>query len=94
MLIILVFGVLAKTAAGPVDDLVLMTGNQHFLPRVMMFTALLHLLGLSLLVPALGAVGAAITSAFSGLLSAIWLMRFVRRELAINPTILAGSADQ
>ncbi|MBK6510398.1 MAG: lipopolysaccharide biosynthesis protein [Haliea sp.] len=94
VLIILVFGVLAKTAAGPVDDLVLMTGNQHFLPRVMMFTALLHLLGLSLLVPALGAVGAAITSAFSGLLSAIWLMRFVRRELAINPTILAGSADQ
>lgn len=94
VLIILVLGVLVKTAAGPVNDLVLMTGNQHFLPRVMMFTALAHLLGLWLLVPAFGAVGAAITSAFSGLLSSIWLMLFVRRELAINPTILAGGTDQ
>ncbi len=93
VLIILVLGVLAKTATGPVSDLLLMTGHQRFLPRVMMFTALLHLLGLWLLVPALGAVGAAITSALSGLLSSIWLLLFVRRELAINPTIFAGSKD-
>lgn len=93
VLIILVLGTLARTAAGPVSDLVLMTGNQHFLPRVMLFTAIAHLLGLCLLVPPFGAVGAAITSTVSGLLSSIWLMLFVRRELAINPTVLAGGID-
>ncbi len=90
VLVILILGLILKTALGPVEDLLLMTGNQQVLPRVMVITAIFHLLSLSVLVPLHGAAGAALTSAFSGLLSSFWLMRLVKDKLAINPTILAG----
>jgi O-antigen/teichoic acid export membrane protein len=90
VLVILIVGLILKTALGPVEDLLLMTGHQRVLPRVMLITAIFHLLSLSVLVPLQGAAGAALTSALSGLLSSFWLMRLVKDKVAINPTILAG----
>jgi O-antigen/teichoic acid export membrane protein len=89
VLVILALGLLAQIAAGPANDLLLMTGKQNFLPRVMVSTAIIHLALLGVLVPALGATGAALTSSFSGVLSSLWLMRLVKRELSIDSTILA-----
>jgi O-antigen/teichoic acid export membrane protein len=89
VLVILALGLLAQIAAGPANDLLLMTGKQNFLPRVMVSTAIIHLALLGVLVPSLGATGAALTSSFSGVLSSLWLMRLVKKELSIDSTILA-----
>jgi len=90
VLVILILGVIVKAALGPVEDLLLMTGNQQLLPRVMLVTAIFHLLSLSVLVPLQGAAGAALTCALSGVLSSFWLMRMVKKKIALNPTILNG----
>lgn len=87
VLVILAIGILLKTAVGPVHSLLLMTGFQRYLPRVLALAALVHVILLFVLVPATGAVGAAVTSSLSGVFSSVWLLLLVRRELGINPTI-------
>lgn len=89
ILVILVIGVLVKAALGPVQELLMMTGKEKYLPPVLICTAIIHLLFLWALVPSLGAVGAALTSTFSGMFASFWLMHIVQRKLSINPTILA-----
>ncbi|MEN8129603.1 MAG: oligosaccharide flippase family protein [Pseudomonadota bacterium] len=90
VLVVLAIGEIVTVVTGPAKDLLLMTGHQRLLPRVMISTSVIHLLLLIVLVPNGGAVGAALTSAISGLFSSLWLMLLVRREIAINPTIFAG----
>ncbi|MCB1844353.1 MAG: oligosaccharide flippase family protein, partial [Halioglobus sp.] len=74
VLIILVLSNIVSVFAGPAQDLLIMTGRQNYIPRVMVFTAIGHVAALVLLLPAFGAIGAACASLFSSLLGQLWLM--------------------
>jgi len=89
VLVILSLGYLVQAGVGPVQNLLIMTGYQRFLPRVMIGTAAVHIVLLLLLVPSMGAIGAALSIAFNGIFTNFWLLWLVRRELGINPTIFA-----
>jgi len=89
VLVILAVGYLLQASIGPVFNLLVMTGHQRFLPRVMTVTAGLHVVLLLLLVPPLGAIGAALSIAINGIFNSLWLLLLVRRELGINPTVFA-----
>jgi O-antigen/teichoic acid export membrane protein len=94
VLVILAIGLLLKSVAGPANNLLIMTGRQKYLPRVMVLTAAIHVTFLFVLIPTAGAVGAALTSALSGVFSSIWLFLLVRRELGMNPTIFVKNRGQ
>lgn len=78
---------------GPAQDVLLMTGRQKRIPRIMILCAAVHLVALCLLVPALGALGAALASIVSGLIGNVWLMFVAQREAGIGTTVM-GSLRQ
>jgi O-antigen/teichoic acid export membrane protein len=88
-MIILVLANMLKGTLGPNTDLLMMTGNQEQITRVMVVAAIVHIALLFALVPLFAATGAAMTSAFSLLFLEYWLSRLVVRELSINSTIFA-----
>lgn len=88
VLIILVASGIINVFTGPTQDLLLMTGHQQRIPRVMILSAIAHVLALSLLVPSYGAVGAACASVISSLFSQIWLMYLAQRETGVHTTVL------
>jgi len=90
VLVILVLSGFFGVLIGPAQDLLIMTGRQRYIPRVMVFTALVHVLALLLLVPPLGAVGAATASLISSLVGQLWLLSLARRETGVDPTVLAS----
>lgn len=75
---------------GPAQDVLLMTGRQRRIPMVMIISAAIHLAALGLLVPWLGAPGAALASIVSGLLASAWLMLLAQRELGIGTTVMGS----
>jgi len=90
VLVILVLGNMASVFTGPAQDLLIMTGRQKLIPKVMLCTAAIHILFLTILVNQLGALGAAITSAATSLISSVWLMILVRRKINVHTTVLAN----
>jgi O-antigen/teichoic acid export membrane protein len=90
VLMILALGQIVRASTGASHELLVMSGRQKLLPGVMISTAIFHVVLLSLLLPTFSAGGAAVASVASGALSSFWVMILVRRELAINPTVLAG----
>lgn len=75
---------------GAVADLLLMSGRQLAASRMLGLAAALHL-GISvLLIPVLGAVGAALAGVASACFASIGLMVLVKRDLGIRPTVLAA----
>jgi O-antigen/teichoic acid export membrane protein len=75
---------------GPSQDVLIMTGRQQRIPRIMIFCAAVHLAALCLLVPAFGALGAALSSIVSGLMANVWLMFVAQREAGIGTTVLGS----
>jgi O-antigen/teichoic acid export membrane protein len=73
---------------GPAQDVLLMTGRQKYFPKVMFLSAAVHVISLCLLVPQIGALGAAFSSITSGLVANIWMMSLAKRETGINTTIM------
>lgn len=90
VLIFLVLSGVVSVFTGPAQDLLIMTGRQRYIPRVMIFTALAHVAALLLLVPPFGAVGAAVGSLISSLVGQCWLMLLAHRETGVNSTVLAS----
>ena len=90
VLIILVASGLINVFTGPTQDLLVMTGRQRRIPRVMVLSAIVHVTALGLLVPSYGAVGAACASVISSLFSQTWLMYLAHRETGIYTTVLGG----
>lgn len=90
VLAILVLSGIVNVFTGPARDLLVMTGRQGRLPRVMVVTALVHVAALCALVPTVGAVGAALASLLSSVLGQVWMMRLARRETGVNTTVLAS----
>jgi O-antigen/teichoic acid export membrane protein len=89
-LAILTLGEIANVAAGPVATLLLMTGHERQ-ALVGLGAASVVNLGLCLiLIPHWGLNGAAVAGAASAVLWNVVLLRFVRRHLAISPTILGA----
>jgi O-antigen/teichoic acid export membrane protein len=74
---------------GPAQDVLIMTGRQVLIPKVMLVSAGIHVLALCLLVPYLGALGAAFASITSGIIANVWLMALAKSEAGIGTTVLA-----
>ncbi len=73
---------------GPAQDVLIMTGRQRRVPKVMFVAAAVHVIALCILVPQLGALGAALSSIASGLVANIWLMSLAKGESGIGTTIM------
>lgn len=81
---ILAAGQLINVSVGSVGYLLMMTGHERLMRNNIMITSLLNLVGNLIFVPKYGAVGAAMTTAFSlGLMNLISFI-FVNRKLKIN----------
>ena len=89
VLVILLIGQLVNVSTGTGRHLLIMTGHQSLVPRVMFFSAIVHVCALLVLVPAFGAIGAALTAVLSSIISNVWCMILVKRVMAIRPTVLA-----
>jgi O-antigen/teichoic acid export membrane protein len=90
VLIILVASGIIGVSAGPVSDILIMTGHQNRVPGVMVAAAITHITALALLVPSYGAVGAATASVISTLFSQIWLVYLAGHYTGISTTILGS----
>ena len=90
VLMILVLGQVVRASTGASHELLIMSGRQKLLPGVAISTAIFHVILLGFLLPTFSAGGAAVISVASGALSSFWILILVKRELAINPTVLAG----
>ena len=75
---------------GPAQEVLIMTGRQRRIPRIMIICAVVHVAALCLLVPALGALGAALSSVVSGLIGTVWLMIVAQKEAGIGTTVLGS----
>ena len=92
VLIALVASNVVAVLMGPAQDVLIMTGRQRKIPRVMFISAAVHVISLVVLVPQIGALGAALSSIASGLVANIWLMSLAKREAGISTTILGKRA--
>jgi O-antigen/teichoic acid export membrane protein len=90
VLVILVLGNMASVFMGPAQDLLIMTGRQTLIPKVMLCTAAIHIILLIIMVNLMGATGAAITSITTSLISSVWLMILVRKKISVHTTVLAN----
>lgn len=90
VLLILVASGIITVFTGPAQDILMMTGRQDSIPKIMITSAIAHVTALALLVPSHGAVGAAVASILSGLCSQFWLLHLARRETGISCTVLAS----
>ncbi len=90
VLIALVASNIIAVLLGPAQDVLIMTARQKKIPTVMFFAAAVHVASLCLLVPPMGALGAALSSIASGLVANIWLMALAKSEAGIGTTILGN----
>ena len=88
MLLVLAFGRLAMVLLGPVSDLLLMTGHHRRLGRVNLAFAVLNLVLNLVLIPPLGAVGAAIATSTAALSWNAWLYLLARRLTPVDTCVL------
>lgn len=84
LLRILVLGQLVNVAMGSVGYLLMMTGHERLMRNNIMLSALLNLIGNLALVPAFGAMGAAVSTAFSLAFMNLVSFLLVNKKLGIN----------
>jgi O-antigen/teichoic acid export membrane protein len=87
ILIVLLFSHVLGAALGPAQQLLMMTGHQKAVMRVMALASLCHLLSLLVLIPWLGAVGAAFATLVSTLVARMGCLRMVRQRLKLEPSV-------
>lgn len=87
-MLILLAGQLISALAGPVGYLMMMTGHQTEVTKVMGIAAGLNIAGNAIAIPILGTAGAALVTSGSILFWNIVLFIRARRTLDLNPTIL------
>jgi O-antigen/teichoic acid export membrane protein len=89
-LAILAVGVVARVSVGPAEDILNMTGHSALSARTYLVIVGVNLaLALALVTP-FGIAGAAVASAISLYLRALWLSASVRRRLGIQTSILSA----
>jgi len=89
VLCILCVTAVVNASAGPVVPIMNMTGHQKMCARVLGISMMLNILLLVTLIPAFGAVGAALSVAITILVSRVWLLMIVHRKLKLHPSILS-----
>lgn len=85
---LLCIGVAARALAGPVDNLLIMTGQQNKLAGVLGAVALFNLVTNSLLIPAYGLTGAACATTASIVIELIWVSSLAGRHIGFRPWLL------
>jgi len=84
LLRVLALGQLVNVAMGSVGYLLMMTGHERLMRNNIIFSALVNLVGNLLLVPTFGAMGAAVSTAFSLALMNLTSFILVKKKLGIN----------
>lgn len=88
VLVVLVGGQLVNALAGPVGYLMMMTGHQNAAARIVAVSATLNLLLNAILIPLLGMIGAALSTAVCTAVWNIAMTQSIRLKLHIEPGIL------
>jgi O-antigen/teichoic acid export membrane protein len=87
-LVILAAGVMARVAAGPAEDVLNMTGNSGVSASTYLVVVFINVvLAVALIIP-FGVNGAAIASAITLALRAVWLTMAARRKLDVDTSVL------
>jgi O-antigen/teichoic acid export membrane protein len=87
-LLILLCGQIVNALAGSVGLIMTMTGHQNQAGAIVAVSAAVNIILNALLIPLMGLVGAAISTAFTMVLWNITMLMFVFRKLDINPTVI------
>lgn len=87
VLVILVCGQIVNSLTGPVGYLMTMTGHHNQAAKIVAFSAVLNLLVSLCLIPPFGMIGAAISTSISVVTWNILMLRFVKINLSINPSL-------
>jgi O-antigen/teichoic acid export membrane protein len=85
VLVVGAVGQLINCAVGSVGFLLLMSGNQLQLVKIQSLNAMLLIVLGMVLVPRMGAPGAALATAITVITTNLWLLRAVRRKLKLLP---------
>jgi len=93
LLFLLVIGVVARSAVGPCESLLTMTGNQNVCAFVYALTLLLNVVLSVILIPLLGLWGAAIATTASMVFEAAALSFTVWRRLGILMVIFSPTGN-
>ncbi len=83
ILVVLTLGQLVNALSGPVALLLTMTGYQYYTAKVLAFTAAINIILNGILIPSIGAMGAAIATAFSTSIWNIFMMYYVWKKIKI-----------
>ncbi len=86
-LLILLVGQIINALAGSVGLIMIMTGHQNQAGAIIAVSAAVNIILNALLIPLMGLVGAAISTAFTMALWNITMLIYVQRRLGINPII-------
>ncbi|MCH9698528.1 MAG: flippase [Gammaproteobacteria bacterium] len=92
-LLILCFAIGARALAGPVDNLLTMTGQQNALARVLGVVALVNILINSVLIPLYGMIGAACATTISVLIELTWVSILAGRHIGFWPWLLIPNIE-
>jgi len=87
---ILVFGNFVSALCGSVSYLMVMTGHQKKSLPVFIYATVINIVLNAIAIPLIGAVGAAIATAFAKALWNIWLAFLVIKYVGINPLVFRG----
>lgn len=87
-LVILAAGVLARVAAGPAEDMLNMTGHGDISASTYLVIVIVNVVLAAVLIVPFGLNGAAVASAISLALRALWLSYAVWRKLRVRTSIL------
>lgn len=87
-MLILCVAVAARSLAGPVDNLMTMTGQQNKLAQVLGTVAVLNFAANSILIPLYGATGAAIATSTSLITELSWVSVLAGRHIGFRPWLL------
>lgn len=87
-MVVLCIGVGARALAGPVDNLMTMTGQQNKLAKVLGIVALLNIGINSVLIPLYGAMGAALATTASAITELSWVSILAGRHIGFRPWLL------
>jgi O-antigen/teichoic acid export membrane protein len=88
-LVILAAGVMARVAAGPAEDMLNMTGHGDISASTYLVIVVVNVVLAAVMIGPFGLNGAAIASAISLALRALWLSYAVWRRLHVRTSILA-----
>lgn len=91
-MLILCIAVGARALAGPVDNILTMTGQQNKLAKVLGLVALLNLSANSILIPIYGSMGAAIATSVSIVTELSWVSILAGRHVGFRPWLLTPVA--